>query len=250
MVKLEVAPVQRELSNQDDRPPLPHRSSVHQRLMEMLMLNFVGNIPRPLGVQLRQWIYPQLFAHMGRNVYIQRGCEFLGADSIELGDEVRILRDVRLNVKTQNSRLRLGHGVCLDRGVDINVPEDDCWIEIGDHAYLGAYVCMIGPGPIKIGQHTLIAAHSGLFSNNHRAYGLSREGIEIGHHCWLGCGVKVMDGTKIGDYSIVGAGAVVTKDIPPHSVAVGVPARVIKPNLDSPFYANATSTSEEAGANG
>jgi acetyltransferase-like isoleucine patch superfamily enzyme len=210
----------------------PDRSpSTRQRLLELLMLSLLSDIPRPLGVQIRKLIYPHLFARMGRNVYIQRGCEFLGADAIELGDEVRILRDVRLNVKTRNSRLSLGNGVCLDRGVDINVPEDDCWIEIGDHAYLGAYVCVAGPGPIKIGHHTLIAAHSGIFSNNHRSYGLSREGIEIGNHCWLGCGVKVMDGTKIGDNTIVGAGAVVTKDIPANSVAVGVPARVIKPNL-------------------
>jgi acetyltransferase-like isoleucine patch superfamily enzyme len=46
--------------------------------------------------------------------------------------------------------------------------------------------------------------------------------------CWLGDGVKVLDGVTIGRGSVIGAGAVVTKDIPPFSVAVGVPARVIK----------------------
>ena len=45
---------------------------------------------------------------------------------------------------------------------------------------------------------------------------------------WLGMGVKVMDGVRIGRGAVVGANAVVTKDIPPYSVAVGVPARVIR----------------------
>jgi acetyltransferase-like isoleucine patch superfamily enzyme len=46
--------------------------------------------------------------------------------------------------------------------------------------------------------------------------------------CWLGSGVKVLDGVTIGKGSVIGAGSVVTKNIPPFSVAVGVPARVIK----------------------
>jgi acetyltransferase-like isoleucine patch superfamily enzyme len=45
--------------------------------------------------------------------------------------------------------------------------------------------------------------------------------------CWLGTGVKVLDGVTIGQGSVVGAGAVVTKDIPPYSVAVGIPSKVI-----------------------
>lgn len=204
--------------------------------LEMLLFNLVGNIPRPLGVMLRQWFYPYIFAHMGKNVYIQRGCEFLGADSIELGDNVRLLRDIRINFKAVNSRLRLGNQVTVDRGVDIAVAGDDCLIEIGDNSFLGAYVCIMGPGHIKIGKNTLISAHSGIFAHNHRAYNPACLGIEIGDSCWLGSGVKVLDGVKIGHSCVIGAGAVVTKDIPPNSVAVGVPARVIQPNVDNPFY--------------
>ena len=122
----------------------------------------------------------------------------------------------------------MGNKVCLDRGVDINVAGEDCSIEIGDRSYLGPYVCMSGPGHIKIGRQCLIASQTGMYANNHREYGLSREGITIEDNCWLGTGVRILDGVTIGCGSVVGAGAVVTKDIPPYSVAVGVPAKRIK----------------------
>ena len=49
--------------------------------------------------------------------------------------------------------------------------------------------------------------------------------------CWLGHGVTVLDGVTIGKGSVIGAGAVVTKNIPPYSVALGVPAKVVKSRL-------------------
>ena len=195
----------------------------------MTLIGLFGGIPRPVGTRLRRLLYPLIFAHLGQDSYIQAGCEFLGANRIELGGAVKILRDVRINISS-NSLLRLESNVCLDRGVDINTAGEDCVIEIGNGSFLGPYVCMAGPGHIKIGKGCMIASQSGLYANNHRADGLSREGIEIGDNCWLGTGVKVLDGVKIGRGCVIGAGAVVTKDIPPMSVAVGVPAKVIKEN--------------------
>ena len=58
------------------------------------------------------------------------------------------------------------------------------------------------------------------------------EPVSIGDDCWLGRRVMVMPGVTIGDGCVIAAGAVVTKDIPPYSVAGGVPARVIKNRLD------------------
>ncbi|HEY9699132.1 MAG TPA: acyltransferase [Trichocoleus sp.] len=198
------------------------------RAIEQTLINLLGWIPRPLGPLLRGQIYRPIFAHLGKSVYIQSGVEVLGANLIAIGDETKILRDVVLNIHNMNSQLHIGREVCLDRGVDIRTAGNDCRIEIGNGSYLGPYVCMAGPGHIRIGANCLIAAHSGIYANNHRSYGLSREGIVIEDNCWLGNGVKVLDGVTIGCGSVVGAGAVVTKDIPPNSVAVGVPAKVIK----------------------
>jgi acetyltransferase-like isoleucine patch superfamily enzyme len=198
------------------------------RAIEQGLINLFGWVPRPVGTLLRRQIYSFIFSQMGKGVYIQSDVEVLGGKVIELGDEVSILRSVMLNFNCPGSSLRLGDRVNLDRGVDIRAAGENCRIEIGEETYLGPYVCVAGPGDVRIGRRCLIASHVGIYANNHRTYGLSREGIVIEDRCWLGSGVKVTDGVTIGEGSVIGAGAVVTKDIPPNSVAVGVPAKVIK----------------------
>ncbi|NJM72477.1 MAG: acyltransferase [Scytonema sp. RU_4_4] len=88
----------------------------------------------------------------------------------------------------------------------------------------------------------MIASHTGIYANNHnfadltrpmKSQGVTSKGIVIENDCWLGTGVKVLDGVRIGCGSVIGAGAVVTKDIPPYSIAVGVPARVIAQRGDN-----------------
>jgi galactoside O-acetyltransferase len=89
---------------------------------------------------------------------------------------------------------------------------------------------------LKIGDDVLIATHTVIIPSNHnfsnvnipiKDQGLSIQGIVIENDVWLGAGVTVLDGVVVGESSVVGAGAVVTKSIPPHTVAVGVPASPI-----------------------
>lgn len=202
--------------------------TVWSRTVELTIISLMGWIPRPLGVLLRRLCYRTIFARIGRGVHIHTGVEFLGGCSIKVGDDVKILRDALFDIRGANSLLRIGNKVCIDRGVDIRATVCDCLIDIGDGSYLGPYVCMAGPGHIKIGKECLIASHTSIYANNHREDGLSREGIEIQDKCWIGSGVRILDGVTIGQGSVIGAGAVVNKDIPPFSIAVGVPAKVIK----------------------
>lgn len=210
------------------RKPYTRPPTTKSRILELLAFNLVGWIPHPVGNLLRKLIYPSTLARVGEKVSIFQGVELLGAGAMEFGNNVKILRDTRLEIRDINSFIYLGNRVCLDRGVDIRTAGSDCWIEIGDNSYLGPYVCMAGPGHIKIGKNCLIASHSGVYANNHRDYGLSREGIEIEDNCWIGSGVRILDGVTIGRGSVIGAGAVVTKNIPADSIAVGVPAKAIK----------------------
>lgn len=207
------------------------------RLQELLITTLVGSIPTlAMGVAVRQTLYPPIFKHMGKKVFIQDGVEFISTNKIELGDEVYLFRNVKINACDDNCRIVLGDRVALERGVDIGCAGDNCTIEVGDNTFIGPYTCIGGPGNVKIGKHCLIAAHTGIVANNHvfsdpvqtiRNQGLTKKGIEIGDDCWLGYGVKILDGVTIGRGSVIGAGAVVTKDLPPYSIAVGVPARAI-----------------------
>jgi galactoside O-acetyltransferase len=206
------------------------------RLKELIVTTLLGGLPKLLlGEILRGWLYRLILRQMGRSIFIQDGVELMGANQITLGDRVFLYRGVRLNAQGENNHLRLGRGVALERGVDIGAMEHTT-IDIGDRTYIGPYVCIVGTGNVKIGRNCLIATQSGLFANQHRFEDLSRpirdqgvtgKGIVIEDDCWLGHKVTVLDGITIGKGSVIGAGAVVTKDIPPYSIAVGVPAKVI-----------------------
>ncbi|MFM6647643.1 MAG: DapH/DapD/GlmU-related protein [Microcystis panniformis] len=61
-----------------------------------------------------------------------------------------------------------------------------------------------------------------------RLQGETKQGIVIEDDVWIGCGCKILDGINIGKSSVIGAGSVLTKDVEPYSVVVGVPGKVIK----------------------
>jgi acetyltransferase-like isoleucine patch superfamily enzyme len=187
---------------------------------ENVVTALVGWIPLSLGFKLRGHLYRKLFAKTGTFPYIQPGVELIGSHQIELGNKVVLNRGVRLNGRGENSKVILRDQVNLDLGVDIRVSLGNCHIEIGDRTSIGPFSCLAGPGNIRIGKDCLIASHVGIFANNHqfsdpkrkiREQGVTAKGIEIEDDCWLGSGVKVLDGVKIGHGSVIGGGAVVTK---------------------------------------
>ncbi|BAY62667.1 hexapeptide repeat-containing transferase [Calothrix brevissima NIES-22] len=211
-----------------------------QRFTEILLTTLLGNIPAiALGSKLRNLLYRSIFARLDSQVYIQNGVEFLGSNAIEISKNVFIFKGVRLDGRGENNRIYLGNKVAIERNVDIGCL-DGTSIYIDDETFIGPSVCIAGPGNIKIGKNCMIASHCGIYANNHtfanplepiRNQGITRQGIVIEDDCWLGHGVSVLDGVTIGQGSVIGAGAVVTKDIPPFSVAVGIPAKVIKSRI-------------------
>ncbi|MDF5706202.1 MAG: acyltransferase [Nostoc sp. S4] len=212
-----------------------------QRAQELLVTTVLGDIPTViLGPKLRNLGYRTIFARIGSPVYIQNGVEFNSTSCIEIGNGVYIFQGVRMDARgDKNNRIRLGNRVAIERYADIGCLSDT-YIHIDEDTFIGPNVCIEGPGDIKIGKHCMIAAHSGIYANNHnfadpmepmKYQGVTRKGIVIEDDCWLGHGVTVLDGVTIGRGCVIGAGAVVNKDIPPFSVAVGIPARVIKKRI-------------------
>jgi maltose O-acetyltransferase len=125
----------------------------------------------------------------------------------------------------------LGDDVLFYKHVVIHSPEK---VSIKSHSRIGDFVIIWGGGEVEIGEGCLIAAHSVITSEGHdpnaesfRDSSLSGK-VVINNNVWLGAGVYVMPGVKIGENSVIGAGSIVTKDIPPNSIALGNPAKIVK----------------------
>ena len=111
------------------------------------------------------------------------------------------------------------------------------FIELGNGVGFN-YGCYInGFGGLTIGDHTMFGPYAMVHTANHEIdpdkplqdQGHIKKPISIGKECWIGMGAIILPGVTIGDGVIVGAGSVVTKDLPSYTVAVGNPCKVIKP---------------------
>ena len=104
-------------------------------------------------------------------------------------------------------------------------------MNIGDNVFINSNCLAMARGGITIEDDVMIAGNVQLLSNNHDEYErqvLLCEKIIIKKGAWIGAGASILPGVTVGKYAIVGAGAIVTKDVPDYSVVVGTPAKVVK----------------------
>ena len=108
-------------------------------------------------------------------------------------------------------------------------------VMIGDHTRVGLHNTIIGP--VIIGNHVNLAQGITVTALNHNfedsnkridEQGVSTNAVIIEDDIWIGANAVILPGVTIGHHSVVAAGAVVTKDVPPHSLVAGVPAKIIK----------------------
>jgi acetyltransferase-like isoleucine patch superfamily enzyme len=171
----------------------------------------------------------------GLNVYMSPRAIIKRGQRITLGENVVVERGVRLWVDTDGSYIKIGGNSYLSSHCILNT--FDGWITMGSHCTVNSYAILYGQGGLQIGNDVRIAPQVMIMPTNHIyedphvpiwRQGLRAKGIKIEDDVWLGAGAIVLDGVTIGKGSVIGAGAVVAKDIPPYSIAVGVPAIVIK----------------------
>lgn len=106
---------------------------------------------------------------------------------------------------------------------------------IGDHTRIGLHNTIIGP--VSIGSHVNLAQGITVTALNHNfddtnkridEQGVSTTPVTIEDDVWIGANAVILPGVTIGNHCVVAAGAVVTKNVPPHSLVAGVPAKIIK----------------------
>lgn len=142
----------------------------------------------------------------------------------DTGRQRALLRQI---LGTYNEGVFIRHGVHFDFGFNTHF--------LGA-AYLNYNVTILDTSPVTIGDGCLIAPHVVLSCASHPVDPYQRrQGIEIskpitiGRNVWIGAHATICGGVTVGDNTVIGAGAVVLKDMPANSVVAGVPARVIRP---------------------
>lgn len=207
-------------------------------ILEQVVLGLFAWVPTVIGIGLRGLAYrlimklngmPAIEAGvriayaskvcLGKGVYLDQGV-YLHAlpNGITIGDETFIMHHTMLHVFNFRNLPRAG-------------------ITLGRNCFIGEYNVMRGQGGIQIGNDVYTGPMVKILAVNHvfddlerpiREQGVTTEGIVIEDDVWIGAGATIVDGVTIGRGSVIGAGAVVSSDIPPYSIAVGVPAKVIK----------------------
>ena len=161
-----------------------------------------------------------VFMKYGRNVYFFPGVHVARPEYITIGDNVTIGRNVDLFVhpddpETKEAIIEIGDNV-----------------HIGTNNIIGARKKIVFEENALLGPHVMIGDHSHEYEDIEipvKFQTVTEPGpVRIGRDSWIGANVFILPNVTIGRHAVIGANSVVTRDIPPYSVAVGVPARIIK----------------------
>jgi acetyltransferase-like isoleucine patch superfamily enzyme len=151
--------------------------------------------------------------------------------------DATILNPSQLSYSNLNN-IQISDNVYIDVQVTMRI-FDECKLYIGKNTNIGPFCHISGVmNSIWIGEHVLISPRVFITSSNHRYEDITKPIMSQGYvskgdviiedGCWLGVGVCILPGVKIGKNSVIGANSIVTRDVPEYSIAVGNPAQIIK----------------------
>jgi maltose O-acetyltransferase len=175
------------------------RETARRRVRRWLITSGYNDVLRHLpdivGATLRRRWVERFAGSCGDDCFVGQGVTLIGIDG-----------------------LTIGHGVAIPRGVTLD-----------------------GRGRLTLGDHVLIGFDTTILTHTHRSdrldvpvqhQGMYDAPVTIGNMAWLGTRTIVLPGVTIGDGAIIGAGSVVTHDVPPYAIVGGVPARFIRQRDD------------------
>jgi acetyltransferase-like isoleucine patch superfamily enzyme len=207
-------------------------------LRNELVQAFCGDTPGALGLFLRAKLYPRMFAAAGRGCVFGRGLTLRHPHKIRLGERVVIDEHAVLDAKGEGNRgIELGNRVFVGRGSIVYCKGGDIVFE--DDVNLSSNCQVFSCGSLTVKRDTVIGAFTYLLNGGEYDYrdaapfarqsgANSRGPTVVGENNWLGARITVLDGVRTGAHCVFAAGAVVTKDVPDHSLCAGVPARILR----------------------
>jgi acetyltransferase-like isoleucine patch superfamily enzyme len=213
-------------------------SSPARYWLEQIVMGLVGWIPSVVGIGLRGIAY-RLILRMEGWAAIESRVRLRFAENIQLGHGSYLDEGVYLHACPRG--IEIGAGTIVMHGAVLHVynfryiPHAGIWI--GRDSLIGEYSVIRGQGGVVIGNRVYTSPFTQILAVNHVfddpttpfiAQGITAQGIVIEDDVWLGASAIVTDGVRIGRGAVVAAGAVVTEDVPAHSVVAGVPARVVR----------------------
>lgn len=207
-------------------------------LLEQLLFALVGWVPTVVGIAFRALLY-RLILHMDGVAAIEDGVRLRFASHIRLGRGVYIDDGVYLHACPQG--IEIGEGTFIMHHAELhvynfrNIPHSG--IRIGRNCLVSEFNVLRGQGGITIGDNVYTAPLVQMLAVNHvyddptrpiTEQGITAEGIVVEDNAWIGAGAVILDGVRVGKGAVVGAGTVVTRDVQPHTIVAGVPARLVK----------------------
>ena len=205
---------------------------------ELIQLCLAG-MPGAAGLFLRSKLYRFMFGSISGKIVIGRNVTLRHPRKISAGSGIILDDNSVIDAKgSDNNGIILGDNVFIGRGSIVYCKNGD--ITLGNQVSISSSCTLFSSNNLTIGDQTLIGAYSYLLSGGEydihselpfvEQDGMRTNGpLSIGRNCWLATRVTVLDAAgSIGDHCVVAAGAVVTKPLPDHSVAMGIPARIVK----------------------
>ena len=202
-----------------------------------VITSLLCSLPGALGLALRGKFFKTLLGRVGSNVVFGRNIVVRHPRKIHLGNNVIIEDNCVLDAKGKNNKgIFIGDNVTIGRSCVLSCKNGN--INIGDNTVININAIIQSAKRVDIGKDVGIGAYCNIIgAGDHimtrtdvpiMAQGQIVKGITIEDNAAIGTGAKIKDGVTIGRDAFIGAGAVVTKSIPEFSIAVGMPARVIK----------------------
>ena len=184
----------------------------------------------------RMEYYAKTLKKMGQNVTIGAGVKIVNPQYVTLEDNVTICDDVTI-IAREGTDIVIGERTCIKDRVYLDTEHADGYIHIENDVYIGTGTTLFGHLGLEIGDHVLMAQNITLTPYSHIfedpdaniiTQGGHSKKVTIGRDSYIGMRVAILYSGDIGEGSVIGAGSVVVKPIPPYSVAVGTPAKVMK----------------------